>query len=92
MAFESGASRPPGAMSRPPRRLRRSCTHDGADLLRDALGRFICEICGQPCEDVHRQERQEHWRGRAHLIAKDAASRHHLHRPPEVTTPHALYK
>ena len=37
MAFESGASRPPGAMSRPPRRLRRSCTHDGADLLRDAL-------------------------------------------------------
>ena len=22
-----------------------------ADLLRDALGQFICEICGQPCED-----------------------------------------
>jgi hypothetical protein len=38
-------------MSRPPRRLRRSCTHDGADLLRDALGQFICDICGQPCED-----------------------------------------
>ena len=51
MAFESGASRPPGAMSRPPRRLRRSCTHDGAPVLRDALGRFICDICGQPCED-----------------------------------------
>jgi hypothetical protein len=34
-----------------PRRLRRSCTHDGADLLRDALGQFICDICGQPCED-----------------------------------------
>jgi hypothetical protein len=48
VAFESGASRPPGAMSRPPRRLRRSCTHDGADLLRDALGQFICDICGQP--------------------------------------------
>jgi hypothetical protein len=27
------------------------CTHDGADLLRDALGQFICDICGQPCED-----------------------------------------
>jgi rubrerythrin len=51
VAFESGASRPPGAMSRPPRRLRRSCTHDGADLQRDALGQFICDICGQPCED-----------------------------------------
>ena len=51
MAFESGASRPPGAMSKPPRRLRRGCTHDGADLLRDAFGQFICEICGQPCED-----------------------------------------
>ena len=51
MAFESGASRPPGAMSKPPRRLRRSCAHDGADLLRDALGQFICDICGQPCED-----------------------------------------
>jgi hypothetical protein len=38
-------------MSRPPRRLRRSCTHDGAGLLRDALGQFICDICGQPCED-----------------------------------------
>jgi hypothetical protein len=25
--------------------------HDGADLLRDALGQFICDICGQPCED-----------------------------------------
>jgi hypothetical protein len=51
VAFESGAPRPPGAMSRPPRRLRRSCAHDGADLLRDALGRYICDICGQPCED-----------------------------------------
>jgi rubrerythrin len=38
-------------MSRPPRRLRRSCPHDGADLQRDALGQFICDICGQPCED-----------------------------------------
>jgi rubrerythrin len=31
--------------------MRRSCAHDGADLLRDALGQFICETCGQPCED-----------------------------------------
>jgi hypothetical protein len=27
------------------------CTHDGADLLRDALGQFICDICSQPGED-----------------------------------------
>ncbi|HEX5303708.1 MAG TPA: hypothetical protein VFW50_42615 [Streptosporangiaceae bacterium] len=51
MAFESGAPRPPGAMSKPPRRLRRSCPHDGGELLPDALGEFICEICGRPCDD-----------------------------------------
>jgi hypothetical protein len=33
-------------MSKPPRRLRRSCPHDGGELLRDALGEFICEVCG----------------------------------------------
>ena len=50
MAFESGAPRPPGLMSRPPRRLRRRCPHDGGDLL-DVLGEFICEVCGRPCDD-----------------------------------------
>jgi hypothetical protein len=38
-------------MSKPPRRLRRSCPHDGGELLPDALGEFICEICGRPCDD-----------------------------------------
>ena len=51
MAFESGAPRPPGAMSKPPRRLRRRCPHDGAELLRDAFGQFICEICGETWDD-----------------------------------------
>jgi hypothetical protein len=51
VAFESGAPRPPGAMSRPPRRLRRSCPHDSGDLLRDALGQFICEVCGQAWDE-----------------------------------------
>jgi len=51
VAFESGAPRPPGAMSKPPRRLRRNCPHDGGELLRDALGEFICEICGRACDD-----------------------------------------
>jgi len=51
VAFESGASRPPGVMSKPPRRLRRSCPHDGGEFLRDALGAFICEVCGRACED-----------------------------------------
>jgi hypothetical protein len=38
-------------MSRPPRRVRHSCPHDGGKLLRDALGDFICEICGRACDD-----------------------------------------
>jgi hypothetical protein len=38
-------------MSRPPRRLRRSCPHDGGELLSDVLGEFICEICGRTCDD-----------------------------------------
>jgi hypothetical protein len=38
-------------MSRPPRRLRRSCPHDSGDLLRDALGQFICEVCGQAWDE-----------------------------------------
>jgi hypothetical protein len=38
-------------MSKPPRRLRRSCPHDGGELLPDALGAFICEICGRACDD-----------------------------------------
>jgi hypothetical protein len=51
VAFESGAPRPPGAMSKPPRRLRRSCPHDGGELLRDAIGDFICEVCGRACNE-----------------------------------------
>lgn len=51
MAFESGAPRPPGVMSKPPRRLRRSCPKDGGELLLDALGEFICEVCGQAWDD-----------------------------------------
>ena len=31
--------------------LRRSCPHDGGELFRDALGDFICEICGRACDD-----------------------------------------
>ena len=38
-------------MSKAPRRLRHSCPHDGGQLLRDALGQFICEVCGQPLEE-----------------------------------------
>jgi hypothetical protein len=38
-------------MSKPPRRLRRRCPHDGGELLPDAFGEFICEICGRTCDD-----------------------------------------
>jgi len=38
-------------MSKPPRRLRRSCPKDGGELLLDALGEFICEVCGQAWDD-----------------------------------------
>jgi hypothetical protein len=31
--------------------LRRSCPHDGGEFLRDALGAFICEVCGRSSDD-----------------------------------------
>jgi hypothetical protein len=42
---------PPRWNTRRPRGGCGAAAHDGAELLRDALGQFICDVCDQPCED-----------------------------------------